>query len=148
MTVIDSLPTSTRELADRYHKAWNDLDLEALVALMAPDVKFILRGGGGSRVWDGIDACRECFGFLLQAWPDTRMERTDLVVGEGYYVANQRFRGTLRLPWEMGETTYEPGDGSIEIEMVDIVHSENNLVKVKQTWIDGFAMAQQLQARR
>lgn len=146
MGAVEQLPTSVEELADRYDQAWADFDVDAIISMQTPDSKFILRGGGGPKVWDGADACRECYGFLLQACPDGVMTRTHLFTGEGIYIANHDFKTTFALPWEIGGKTYEPTGKPVEFEMVDIMYLEGNLVKVKDGWIDGGALQAQLEA--
>lgn len=146
MAVTEHVPASLEELADRYDQAWNDFDLEGILALQTPDSKFILRGGGGTRVWDGIDACRSCYDYLLRLGPDGVMTRMELFVGDGIYVANHNYKATWALPWEMGGKTYEPTGKPVEFEMVDIMYCEGSLVKVKDGWIDGCALYQQLEA--
>jgi hypothetical protein len=146
MTATKNDPTTLEELAIQYDQAWNDHDLDRIIELQTPDSKFILRGAAGSRTWEGREACRQCYDYLLRAWPDQHMVRTTLYVAEGIYVANHTYRGTLVMPWEMGGKVYQPTGRPVEFEMVDIMYCKDNRVHVKDGWIDGLQMALELAA--
>lgn len=147
MTVATSTPTSTQELAERYKKAWVDEDLEAILALHTPDyTAFVLHGAEGVQRWEGTDACREVFDYLLRLAPDWSWETTSLVVRDDFYVAHHNLIGTLVMPWQMAGRTYQPIGRPISFEIVDIIHCENNLVRIKEGWVDGLAMHNQLSA--
>lgn len=139
-------PASIQELAERYLAAWNDHDLEAILGLQTPDSEFHLNGAGGLKSWVGIDACREVYGFLLQAWPDQRFEVVELTVHEHGYIGHSRLTGTLALPWPMGDRTYQPTGKPLSFELVDIMECRDNRVRRKRCWIDGIALREQLES--
>lgn len=144
MTTSTQVPTSVGELAERYGQAWNDHDLEAILALQTDDSVFVLHGGGGERASNGLQACRETYDFLLRAWPDQHFDVQRLEVREGFYVCESILTGTLALPWPMGDETFQPDGRQVRFDIVDIMVCEGNLVRHKSSWIDGFAIRQQL----
>jgi predicted ester cyclase len=146
MSVTKNVPSSLEELIQRYNGAWNDHDLEEILALQTPDSSFLIHGAQDVMKWEGIDACRECYTYLLQAFPDQKFETTSTVISKDMYVCHHYLTGTLTLPWQMGGRTYQPSDKPIRFELVDIMTCENNLVKVKNGWIDGLAIHKQLTA--
>jgi ketosteroid isomerase-like protein len=140
-------PQNRDELVKRYMKAWGEHDLEGILSLHTSDyTEFIVHGGSGVQKWTGTDAVRDCFDFLLRAWPDQSFETTSLVVSDNLYVGHHNLTGTLVAPWPMGDKTYQPTGTPITFEIVDIMHCEGNLIRSKEGWIDGLAIAAQLQA--
>lgn len=145
MTATSKAPTSVEELAERYDAAWNDHDLETILALQTPDSKFVLHGAGGPKTWEGLDACRQCYEYLLRAVPDQHFAATGLDIEGDTYVGSHDCSGTFVEPWEMGGKVYQPTGNRVSFDQVDIIACKDNLVHVKNAWIDGFALAQQLE---
>jgi SnoaL-like polyketide cyclase len=139
-------PSTVQELAERYLQAWQDHDLEAILALQTEDSEFHLHGAGGVKSSVGIDVCRATYDYLLKAWPDQRFEVTGLTVNGNSYVGQSILTATLALPWEMGDKTYYPSGKSVSFEMVDIMQCEGNRIKLKNCWMDGVGLIQQLEA--
>ena len=99
MSVAVAAPRSTTELAERYKQAWVDEDLEAILALHTPDyTEFVMHGAHGVQKWEGTDACRGAFDYLLRVAPGWSWETTSLVVHGDFYVAHHNLTGTLVLP--------------------------------------------------
>jgi uncharacterized protein (TIGR02246 family) len=146
MSAAVAPPSAIEELVDRYNRAWNDHDLEAILALQTPDSSFVVHGTQELMKWEGIDACRASFEYLMKAWPDYRMEATSLHIDGDSWVCHQNLTGTLVLPWQMGGRTYEPIGRPITFEIVDLIRCEGNLVKLKEGWMDGLAIHNQLTA--
>jgi len=82
-----------------FTQAWNDHDIDALMAHMADDCEFLASVGpeiDGTR-WIGRDAVRKGFASLWDNYPDARFEP----VGEDFIVGNRGcaewiFSGTRR----------------------------------------------------
>lgn len=148
MTTMQTAPRSLHELASRYLEAWNDHDLEAILALHTPDTEFHINGIDGVVSAVGIDACRETFAYLLRAWPDQRFELNRLTVRddwEDFWIVRWQLTGALALPWEMGGRTFEPSAAQVSFAGNDMMYCEGNLIKVKDSWIDGLAIRAQLE---
>ena len=94
---IDS-PASVEELAKVYVQAWNDHDLDRILEFHPPDMKFVMHGADGVQIREGIDDCRDTFGFLLALLPDQYIQTQTLVVKKNFYVGHSTIAGTPALP--------------------------------------------------
>src|SRR5215207_5033467 len=110
--------TAIESLADRYGETWNRQDLEAIVALHAPDGVFQLHVPGGEPV-EGREAIRSAFGGFLAQLPDIHFEPVRLRAGPDFWVLESRMSGTLAAPVEIeGERVEAPGT-RIEVDFLD-----------------------------
>jgi len=132
----------TQELAERYSKAWNDHDLDAIMALHTEDTVFDLHQAGVEPAV-GQEAVRGVFDFLLKAWPDTRFETQRLTVQEDFYVSEWVLTGTLSLPWQIDDTVIQPRSQKLSFPGVDIMSCENGKIKLKSCWLDVVSMQKQ-----
>jgi ketosteroid isomerase-like protein len=57
---------------DRYNQAWNDQDLETIVAMHAPDMVFENHSAGERAEGDAV---RSHIAEIFRNWPDLRMVR-------------------------------------------------------------------------
>lgn len=140
--VSGDLLAATQELAERYSLAWNDHDLDAIMAMHTEDTVFDLHQAGVEPA-EGQEAVRGVFDFLLRAWPDTHFETQRLTVREGFYVSEWVLTGTLSLPWQIGDTVIEPRGQKLSFPGVDIISCENGKVKLKSCWLDVVSMQKQ-----
>jgi ketosteroid isomerase-like protein len=69
-----------REAIDRYNEAWNTHDLDAIVAMHAPDMVFDNHTAGESAT--GADV-RAHIGSIFATWPDIEFSTRRLYVREG-----------------------------------------------------------------
>lgn len=130
--------------AERYVKAWNEHDLEAILSMHTPDSAFWLHGAHGLQKWDGLEGCREAFDFLLRALPDQLIEPYSSVVREDFLVAHSTVTATLALPFPMAGRTYQPTGKVMSFEIVDIWHFRGDRLHIKEGWVDGLALHDQL----
>ena len=144
MSMPASKPDKIQALAERYLEAWNARDLERILALHAPDSEFRLHGADGVQIWKGIDAVRECFDYLLRAWPDQQFKCNSLEILDDMWIDHCTLTATLAVPWTMAGTTYQPTGRPISIEIADIMYCRGGRVTAKEGWIDGLAMHNQL----
>jgi steroid delta-isomerase-like uncharacterized protein len=80
-----------RELIDRYNDAWNRQDVDAIVAMHAPDMVFH-NHTAGERV-EG-DAVREHIAGIFANWPGMRFSSRSLYVRDGLVVQEWTATGT------------------------------------------------------
>jgi uncharacterized protein (TIGR02246 family) len=148
MSVAIRVPDSIQELADRYLQAWNDHDLETLVGLHTSDTQFHINGVGGAKSAVGLEACREMFDYLLRAWPDQHFEVQSLTIRDDwddFWIVHWVCTATLALPWEMGDKTFEPAGQRVSFGGNDMMTCRGNRIASKDSWIDGLAIARQLE---
>lgn len=133
-------PASVAELVDRYAAAWNAHDLDAVMALHAEDSEFVMHQAGSPPPAVGNEAVREMFDFLLKAWP-ARFDAQDLIVKENLYVCRMTVTATLGLPWPFGDVSLAPNGKEVTFGLLDVVTTEGNLVKRKESWTDPVGMS-------
>ena len=109
VSVIDSDPDHVLLAAiERYNDAWNRHDVEAIVAMHAPDMVFENHTAGeraeGARV-------REHIAGIFAAYPDLRFTTRDLRVGEDFAVCEWTAR-TGTSEWD-GVDVFPLRDGLI-----------------------------------
>jgi steroid delta-isomerase-like uncharacterized protein len=108
-----------RDLIERYNAAWNAHDVDAAVAMHAPDVVFH-NYTAGERA-EGADAVREHVARILRNWPDLRFRSRRLYAREGLVVSEWTATATRD-----GET--------IEWDGIDVFPIEDGLIKRKDVY--------------
>lgn len=87
----------SREHADRWLEAWNERDLEQIVACYSADVEFVLPalvGDDGDRTISGREALREHFRHGLELAPNLKVTEESLLVGpSGFAILYRREDG-------------------------------------------------------
>jgi predicted ester cyclase len=141
-STIDAASLEAR--ARSYGQAWNDHDLEAICAMHTDDIVMRLGGAGGVTEVAGLDKVREIYGYLLAAWPDQHIETHKVVVRDGLCVMESELTGTLSLPWQMGDETFEPNGQKVTFALVDVLEFDGDRIANKTSLIDGIAIRQQL----
>jgi taurine dehydrogenase small subunit len=90
------------QIVERYNRAWNDQDLEAIASVHAPDVVF-QNHTAGERV-EGAEAVREHIAGIFSRWPDMRFSGRTLYVGDGFVVCEWTATATrsdgTRIEWD------------------------------------------------
>jgi predicted ester cyclase len=144
-TVADPV-ARTRAAAESYFQAWVARDLERILSHhTTPETAFVLHGVAGVQNWQGVDAVRQAFDFLLRAMPDQTFDVRSMVVREDLIVAHSLVTATLVLPFPLAGRTYQPSGRPIRFEIVDIWHFDGDRIRVKEGWVDAMALHNQLQ---
>jgi uncharacterized protein (TIGR02246 family) len=137
--------TEIEALADRYGEAWNSQDLDAIVALHAPDGIFHLHVPGSEPV-QGREAIRESFAGSLAQLPDVHFEPVRLRAGADFWVLESRMSGTVAAPIQVeGQRLDAPGT-RVEVDFVDVIAVADGLLARKDSYLDGLAFQQQMEA--
>jgi uncharacterized protein (TIGR02246 family) len=137
--------TEIEALADRYGEAWNSQDLDAIVALHAPDGIFHLHVPGSAPV-QGREAIRESFAGSLAQLPDVHFEPVRLRAGADFWVLESRMSGTVAAPIEVeGQRLDAPGT-RVEVDFVDVIAVADGLLARKDSYLDGLSFQQQMEA--
>ncbi|MDX6537006.1 MAG: SnoaL-like domain, partial [Gaiellales bacterium] len=89
-----------RSLIARHDEAWNNQDLDAIMACYTPDIVFTNYNAGESA--SGAAAVREHLAGIFAGWPDLRFSGRRLNVSEEFAVSDvvahgstMRYRGIL-----------------------------------------------------
>ena len=129
------------EVIDRYNAAWNEHDLDAIMAMHAPDMVFDNHTAGESA--EGA-AVRGHIGSIFETWPDIEFTtrrlylRDDLVVQE--WTATATHANTMRR----GDLVAEPTGKAVTWDGLDVIPFEDGLVKRKDVYSDSVSILRQV----
>jgi steroid delta-isomerase-like uncharacterized protein len=136
-------PAALELVVARYNEAWNEHDLDAIVALHAPDMVFE-NVSAGERA-EGA-AVREHIAGIFAAWPDIRFASRRMHLREGLVVQEWTASATHQREIRRGERSIPPTGRRIEWNGLDIMPFENGLLKQKIVYSDSLAVLRQLGA--
>jgi steroid delta-isomerase-like uncharacterized protein len=125
----------------RYNDAWNSHDLDAIVAMHAPDMVFANHTAGesasGAEVRDHIAA-------IFETWPDIAFSTRRLYVREGLVVQEWTATATHDKEMRRGELVAAPTGRRIEWDGLDVIPFEDGLVKRKDVYSDSVSILRQV----
>jgi steroid delta-isomerase-like uncharacterized protein len=136
-----SAPTAletTQQLAKAYGDAWNAHDLEAIMAMHAPDAVFHLHLEGFEEAATP-EAIRAQFAFFFAAFPDLHFATERLTVREDLFVHEFTITGTLAQPFPIAGLVAEPTGERIAFAGVDVIPCARGAVLRKDTYLDSVA---------
>jgi steroid delta-isomerase-like uncharacterized protein len=136
----DSIDNLTAAIG-RYNEAWNAQDLDAIVAMHAPDMVFANHTAGESAT--GADV-RDHIASIFATWPDLRFETRRLYVREGLVVQEWTATATHSNPMRRGDIEAAPTGRTISWAGIDSIPFENGLVKRKDVYSDSVSILRQL----
>jgi steroid delta-isomerase-like uncharacterized protein len=130
-----------RRAIDRYNDAWNDHDLDAIMAMHAPEMVFENHTAGESAV--GEEA-RGHIGSIFATWPDIAFTTRRLYVREGLVVQEWTASATHTQTMRRGDHLAEPTGNRIEWDGLDVIPFEDGLIKRKDVWSDSVSILRQV----
>ena len=129
------------ETIGRYNDAWNDHDLDAIMAMHAPGMVFENHTAGERAEGEEV---RDHIGRIFDAWPDLRFAgrrlyvRDDLVVQEWTATATHANRMTR------GDLIAEPTGKTITWDGLDVIPFTEGLIKRKDVYSDSVSILRQV----
>ncbi len=130
-----------REAIDRYNAAWNAHDLDAIVAMHAPDMVFDNHTAGESATGAEV---RAHIGSIFETWPDIEFTTRRLYVREGLVVQEWTAAATHAKTMRRGKLVAEPTGRRIEWDGLDVIPFEDGLVKRKDVYSDSISILRQV----
>jgi steroid delta-isomerase-like uncharacterized protein len=130
-----------RETIDRYNAAWNAHDLDAIVALHAPDMVFENHTAGETARGEAV---RGHIAAIFETWPDIAFETRRLYVRDDLVVQEWTARATHAKTMRRGDLEAEPTGRRIEWEGIDVIPFEDGLVKRKDVYSDSVSILRQV----
>jgi steroid delta-isomerase-like uncharacterized protein len=130
-----------REAIDRYNAAWNSHDLEAIMAMHAPDMVFDNHTAGESV---GGEEVRAHIGSIFETWPDIEFTTRRLYVREGLVVQEWTAAATHAKTMRRGDLSAEPTGNRVEWDGIDSIPFEGGLVKRKDVYSDSVSILRQV----
>jgi steroid delta-isomerase-like uncharacterized protein len=140
--------TSERDSAEaleqtigRYNDAWNSHDLDAIMAMHAPDMVFENHTAGEAAEGQAV---RGHIGSIFETWPDITFATRRLYARDGLVVQEWTAAATHVNQMKRGELVAEPTGKRIEWKGLDVIPFENGLVKRKDVYSDSVSILRQL----
>jgi steroid delta-isomerase-like uncharacterized protein len=135
------LPQALEQTIARYNEAWNDQNLDAIMALHAPDMVFENHTAGEVAE---AEAVRDHIGRIFESWPGMKFSTRRLYVREGLVVQEWTATATHTKPMRRGDIVAEPSGKQVEWVGLDVIPFENGLVKRKDVYSDSVSIMRQI----
>ena len=132
---------SLGDAIERYNTAWNDRDLDAIVAMHTADMVFANHTAGESAEGDEV---REHIGAIFETWPDIEFSTRRIYVRDGLVVQEWTARATHSKAMRRGQLVAEPTGRRVEWDGMDVIPFEGGLVKRKDVYSDSVSILRQL----
>ena len=129
------------EAITRYNEAWNAHDLDAIMALHAPDMVFDNHTAGESASGEEV---RSHIGAIFETWPDIEFATRRLYVREGLVVQEWTATATHTKTMRRGDLEAAPSDNTVSWDGIDSIPFENGLVKRKDVYSDSVSILRQV----
>jgi len=134
-------PAKLDELIVDYNDAWNAHDLDAIMAMHAPDMVFANHTAGESAQGDEV---RAHIGSIFETWPDIHFETNRLYVRDGVVTQEWTATATHEKKMTRGEMVAEPTGERVSWEGVDVIPFEDGLIKRKDVYSDSVSILRQV----
>jgi steroid delta-isomerase-like uncharacterized protein len=125
----------------RYNEAWNDHDLDAIMAMHASDMVFENHTAHESAQGEAV---RGHIASIFETWPDIHFEGRRTYARDGLVVQEWTATATHANRMTRGETVAEPTGRTITWVGLDVIPFENGLVKRKDVYSDSVSILRQL----
>jgi steroid delta-isomerase-like uncharacterized protein len=125
----------------RYNEAWNAHDLDAIVAMHAPDMVFANHTAGESA--EGTEV-RDHIASIFATWPDIGFETQRLYVRDGLVAQEWTARATHVNEMRRGEIVAPPTGRPVQWAGADVIPFEHGLVKRKDVYSDSVSILRQV----
>jgi steroid delta-isomerase-like uncharacterized protein len=125
----------------RYNDAWNAHDLDAIMAMHAPDMVFDNHTAGESASGEDV---RAHIGSIFETWPDIEFSTRRLYVRPGLVVQEWTATATHANKMTRGDLVAEPTGNTVTWDGLDVIPFEDGLVKRKDVYSDSVSILRQV----
>ena len=136
-----AIEADLKEAIDRYNAAWNAHDLDAIMAMHAPDMVFENHTAGESAA--GEEA-RAHIGAIFETWPDIHFETRRLYARDGVVTQEWTATATHQNKMTRGDLVAEPTGKTVTWDGLDVIPFEDGLVKRKDVYSDSVSILRQV----
>jgi steroid delta-isomerase-like uncharacterized protein len=140
MTERDGIEALT-EAIERYNAAWNAQDVDAAMAMHAPDMVFHNHTAGESAQGEAV---REHIERIFSAWPGMEFATRRLYVREGLVVQEWTATATHVNTMRRGDIEAPPTGRTISWDGLDVIPFEDGLIKRKDVYSDSVSILRQV----
>jgi steroid delta-isomerase-like uncharacterized protein len=134
-------PESLQAAIAAYNDAWNAHDLDAIMAMHAPDMVFENHTAHESAQGEEV---RGHIGAIFETWPDIHFEGRRTYAREGLVVQEWTATATHANRMTRGDLVAEPTGRTITWLGLDVIPFESGLVKRKDVYSDSVSILRQL----
>jgi steroid delta-isomerase-like uncharacterized protein len=139
-TAADS-PAALAGAIERYNAAWNAHDVDAIVAMHAPDMVFHNHTAGEEATGPAV---REHVAAIFATWPDIAFTTRRMYVRERLVVQEWTATATHSNRMTRGEIVAEPTGNRVTWHGMDVIPFEDGLVKRKDVYSDSVSILRQV----
>ncbi|HEY0392602.1 MAG TPA: nuclear transport factor 2 family protein [Solirubrobacterales bacterium] len=129
------------EAIGRYNDAWNSQDLDAIVAMHAPDMVFANHTAGETASGREV---REHIAQIFESWPDMTFETRRLYVREGVVTQEWTAKATHSNTLRRGDLEAPPSGETVSWDGVDVIPFQDGLIKRKDVYSDSVSILRQV----
>ena len=140
MTEKDS-PEALEHAIALYNQAWNNHDLDAIMAMHAPDMVFCNHTAGESAEGEAV---RDHIASIFETWPDIAFATRRLYVRDGLVVQEWTATATHAKQMRRGDLVVEPSGKTVSWDGLDVIPFEDGRVKRKDVYSDSVSILRQL----
>lgn len=130
-----------RAMIDDYNDAWNRHDVDAIVALHAPDMVFENHTAGERAEGDAV---REHIAAIFASWPDLAFETRRLYVADDLVVQEWTASATHDHELRRGDLVSPASGKRIEWAGCDVIPCVDGLIKRKDVYSDSVGILRQV----
>jgi steroid delta-isomerase-like uncharacterized protein len=134
-------PAALEAAIGRYNDAWNAHDVDAIMAMHAPDMVFHNHTAGEQAQGEAV---REHVAAIFAGWPDIRFETRRLYVRDGLVVQEWTATATHTNELRRGDITAQPTGNTITWDGLDVIPFEDGLIKRKDVYSDSVSILRQV----
>ncbi len=124
-----------------YNGAWNAHDLDAIMAMHAPDMVFHNHTAGESA--QGAEV-RDHIGAIFESWPDINFAARRMYYRDALVVQEWTATATHAREARRGDIVIPPTGRTIVWDGMDVIPFEHGLVKRKDVYSDSVSVLKQL----
>jgi steroid delta-isomerase-like uncharacterized protein len=140
MSELDGIDALS-EAIDAYNAAWNAHDVDAAMAMHAPDMVFHNHTAGESAQGEEV---REHIERIFSSWPDMQFTTRRLYVREGLVVQEWTATATHVNTMRRGDLEAPPTGREVSWDGLDVIPFEDGLIKRKDVYSDSVSILRQV----
>ena len=133
--------TDLETLIERYNEAWNAHDVDAIMAMHAPDMVFENHTAGERAEGEAV---REHVAAIFEGWPDIRFETRRLYVRDDLIVQEWTATATHSRPMRRGDLVAEASGKAVRWDGMDIIPVRDGLITRKDVYSDSISILRQV----
>jgi len=133
--------TDLETLIDRYNEAWNAHDVDAIMAMHAPDMVFENHTAGERAEGEAV---REHVATIFESWPDLTFETRRLYVRDDLIVQEWTATATHSRTMRRGDLVAEASGKAVRWEGMDIIPVRDGLITRKDVYSDSVSVLRQV----